>query len=77
MCALGHAAVTELSGAPACTALADPRWLHDVSQAVPLRPILLDSALEYVQPPSLEHRLDKQPAARSLTSRLWGGWGVK
>ena len=46
-------------------------------QAIPVRPIVLDSALEYVTPPPLDHRLDKQPAARSLTSRLWGGWGAK
>mmetsp|Transcript_18431 Transcript_18431/g.55570 ORF Transcript_18431/g.55570 Transcript_18431/m.55570 type:complete len:605 (+) Transcript_18431:170-1984(+) len=46
-------------------------------QTIPLRPILLDTALEHVKPPALEHRLDKQPATRSLTSRLWGGWGAK
>jgi len=42
------------------------------AQAIPVRPIVLDSAQEHIQPPSLEHRIDKQPAARSLTSRLFG-----
>ena len=42
------------------------------AQAIPVRPIVLDSAREFVQPPALEHRLEEAPAARSLTSRLFG-----
>jgi hypothetical protein len=39
-----------------------------------VRPIVLDAALGYVQPPSLVHRLPQQQA-KGVVSRLFG-WGA-
>jgi hypothetical protein len=44
--------------------------------AVAVRPFMLDSALTYVQPPSLEHRYRKEEA-KSTFSRIFTGWGAK
>ena len=43
-------------------------------QSVAVRPFMLDSALSFVQPPSLEHRVKKEEA-KSTFSRIftWGG----
>ncbi|PRW56110.1 Signal recognition particle subunit SRP68 isoform A [Chlorella sorokiniana] len=47
--------------------------------AVPVRPIFLDTALNYIQPPDLSHRLPKKQAAEAqgTFSRLFGGWGAR
>lgn len=41
-------------------------------RAIPVRPIVLDIAQDYVSEPDLTHRLEKAPAAKSLGSRLFG-----
>ena len=43
-------------------------------QSIAVRPFMLDSALSFVQPPSLEHRVKKEEA-KSTFSRMftWGG----
>lgn len=48
-------------------------FLGDV-QSVAVRPFMLDSALSFVEPPSLEHRIKKEEA-KSTFSRIftWGG----
>lgn len=58
-----------------------PRRVPPKLRLVPLRPIVLDAALNYIQYPSLEHRLpQKAPAAAAqqqgggMVSRLFG-WG--
>ena len=42
-------------------------------QAIPVRPFLLDSALNYIEPPDLSHRIPKQEK-KSTIGRLFG-WG--
>jgi hypothetical protein len=44
-------------------------------QSVAVRPFLLDSALSFVQPPPLEHRVQKEEA-KSTFSRIFT-WGAK
>ena len=44
--------------------------------AVPARPFLLDSALGYINAPTLEHRMPKE-AAKGTFARLFTGWGGK
>ncbi|KAI7837680.1 hypothetical protein COHA_008473 [Chlorella ohadii] len=48
-------------------------------RAVAVRPIFLDTALNYIQPPDLSHRLPKKQAAEAqgTFSRLFGGWGAR
>ena len=43
-------------------------------QSMAVRPFMLDSALSFVQPPSLDHRVQKEEA-KSTFSRIftWGG----
>ena len=43
-------------------------------QSIAVRPFMLDSALSFVLPPSLEHRVKKEEA-KSTFSRMftWGG----
>jgi hypothetical protein len=44
---------------------------------VPFRPLFLDTALTFIQPPDLSHRLPAKqatPAAQGALSRLFGGW---
>ena len=43
--------------------------------SVAVRPFMLDSALTYVQPPSLEHRYKKEEA-KSTFSRIFT-WGAR
>ena len=55
------------------------RWCRRVPPPpapVPVRPIFLDTALNYVTPPDLSHRLPKKAAAEAqgTFSRLFGGW---
>ena len=54
-----------------CLAAVPPR-----AMAVAVRPFMLDSALTYVRPPSLEHRYRKDEA-KSTFSRIFTGWGAK
>ena len=54
-----------------CPAAVPPRPV-----AVAVRPFMLDSALNYVQLPSLEHRYKKEEA-KSTFSRIFTGWGAK
>ncbi|KAL4457792.1 hypothetical protein ABPG75_012657 [Micractinium tetrahymenae] len=47
-------------------------------RTVPVRPIFLDTALNYIQAPDLSHRLPAKqaaPAGQGTFSRLFGGWG--
>lgn len=55
---------------PACCRVPPPLG------AVPVRPIFLDTALNYVAAPDLSHRLPKKAAAEAAGtfSRLFGGW---
>ena len=48
--------------------------LWGTMQSIAVRPFMLDSALSFVQPPSLEHRVKKEEA-KSTFSRMftWGG----
>lgn len=42
-------------------------------QLIPVRPFLLDNALNYIEPPDLEQRIPKQEK-KSTIGRLFG-WG--
>jgi hypothetical protein len=47
-------------------------------QPVPARPIMLDTAVSYIDYPSLDHRCGqaRQAEAKSTFARLFGGWGA-
>lgn len=48
------------------------KFVSLLMQAIPVRPIVLDVAQQYVTPPDLGHRLESAPVARSLGARLFG-----